>query len=258
MNEITKINFQDGREKAYASGFTQYDQGCKLEIGGLDISSEIVEVHFSFEEYGSAKRMLGIVNNGIISVDIPPFILEGPDTCSDYNAYAWIYLTNESHAETEREIVLRFKGRARPDEYVSEEDLDFLQQLENYINGKLDKTGHAPNMYLGTDEEGNIITKEGSSISGEGKDGASAYEIAVANGFDGSEEEWLESLKGEQGEDGDVGKSAYQYAQDGGYTGTEEEFSTKLAQDIALTHDGNGNVTISGVAVFVDGNEVEY
>jgi len=39
----------------------------------------------------------------------------------------------------------------------------------------------------------------------DGKDGAagkSAYQIAVANGFDGTEEQWLESLKGENGEDG--------------------------------------------------------
>ena len=32
-----------------------------------------------------------------------------------------------------------------------------------------------------------------------GDTGASAYEIAVANGFEGSEEEWLESLNGEDG-----------------------------------------------------------
>jgi hypothetical protein len=32
-----------------------------------------------------------------------------------------------------------------------------------------------------------------------GADGKSAYEIACENGFSGSEIEWLESLKGEQG-----------------------------------------------------------
>ena len=36
--------------------------------------------------------------------------------------------------------------------------------------------------------------------------GASAYEIAVANGFIGTEKEWLESLKGEPGKDGLNGK----------------------------------------------------
>ena len=33
--------------------------------------------------------------------------------------------------------------------------------------------------------------------------GKSAYDIAVINGFEGTEQEWLESLKGEQGEKGD-------------------------------------------------------
>ena len=32
-----------------------------------------------------------------------------------------------------------------------------------------------------------------------GKDGKSAYRVAVDNGFEGSESEWLESLKGEPG-----------------------------------------------------------
>lgn len=36
------------------------------------------------------------------------------------------------------------------------------------------------------------------------RQGLSAYECAVACGFEGSEEEWLESLKGEKGDQGDV------------------------------------------------------
>lgn len=34
--------------------------------------------------------------------------------------------------------------------------------------------------------------------------GLSAYEIAVQNGFEGTEKQWLESLKGEKGADGDM------------------------------------------------------
>ncbi len=51
--------------------------------------------------------------------------------------------------------------------------------------------------------------------------GKSAYEIAVMNGFDGTEEKWLESL---------AGKNAYEYAKDGGYAGTEEEFANSLVK----------------------------
>lgn len=38
-----------------------------------------------------------------------------------------------------------------------------------------------------------------------GPEGASAYDVAVANGFKGSETEWLASLKGEKGADGRMG-----------------------------------------------------
>lgn len=39
----------------------------------------------------------------------------------------------------------------------------------------------------------------------DGKDGLSAYEIALKNGFIGTEDEWLLSLKGEEGFSGIVG-----------------------------------------------------
>ena len=37
-----------------------------------------------------------------------------------------------------------------------------------------------------------------------GEDGDSAYTVAVNNGFIGTETDWLESLKGKDGEDGDL------------------------------------------------------
>lgn len=89
-------------------------------------------------------------------------------------------------------------------------------------------------------------------ISEKGKDGKSAYEIAVANGFIGAESEWLESLKGSDGRDGvdgkdgtdglpgkdgvdgepgangTDGKSAYIIAVEHGFTGTETEWLASL------------------------------
>lgn len=53
--------------------------------------------------------------------------------------------------------------------------------------------------------------------------GLSAYEIAVKNGYTGTETEWLKSLKGK-----DSGKSAYEVAVDNGYTGTETEWLESL------------------------------
>lgn len=74
--------------------------------------------------------------------------------------------------------------------------------------------------------------------------GESAYELAVKNGFEGSEQEWLESIEGKSAyelavENGYMGTeenwlesikgtSAYQSAVAGGYTGTEDDFNSIL------------------------------
>lgn len=63
-----------------------------------------------------------------------------------------------------------------------------------------------------------------------GKNGKSAYEIALDNGFEDSEEEWLESLKGEQGVQGDP------------YTLTEEDKQTIVDAVIAELPIYNGEV----------------
>lgn len=55
-----------------------------------------------------------------------------------------------------------------------------------------------------------------------GKDGASAYQIARAGGYGGTEAQWLASLVGASG------KSAYQLARDGGYGGTETQWLASL------------------------------
>ena len=57
-----------------------------------------------------------------------------------------------------------------------------------------------------------------------GARGYSAYEVAVQNGFVGTEQEWLDSLVGPEGQLGPEGKSAYQIAVDNGFIGTEEEW----------------------------------
>lgn len=68
-----------------------------------------------------------------------------------------------------------------------------------------------------------------------GKDGKSAYVIACENGFTGTtEEEWLDSLQGEkgpQGDKGDTGKSAYEIAGAQGFIGTEREWVLSLKGD---------------------------
>ncbi|MBU8567582.1 hypothetical protein [Virgibacillus pantothenticus] len=53
------------------------------------------------------------------------------------------------------------------------------------------------------------------SPGGKGDPGKSAYQVAVDNGFKGTESEWLESLKGPKGDTGNDGVSVTDIASDG-------------------------------------------
>ena len=81
-------------------------------------------------------------------------------------------------------------------------------------------------------------------LNGEpGAEGKTAYQLAVENGFEGTEAEWLESLKGSNGDpgatglqgpagqngsNGENGKSAYEIALENGFEGTETEWLESL------------------------------
>lgn len=57
------------------------------------------------------------------------------------------------------------------------------------------------------------VSEDGSAAASVGEDlprGKSAYEIAKENGFDGTEAEWLASLKGAKGDKGDQGERGFQ------------------------------------------------
>lgn len=77
--------------------------------------------------------------------------------------------------------------------------------------------------------------------SGSGGDGLSAYEIAKKNGFEGSETEWLESLKGDPGPTGEKGEKG----DSGVYVGSEEPESNAT---VWIDPNGeNANAYINGL-----------
>ena len=91
------------------------------------------------------------------------------------------------------------------------------------INGKSAYDIAVENGYSGSETEWiqSLIGKDG-------EPGKSAYEIAVEKGYTGSEDEWLLSLIGQHGQDGKNGKSAYDLAVENGYDGTLTEWLTSL------------------------------
>lgn len=71
-----------------------------------------------------------------------------------------------------------------------------------------------------------------------GAPGRSAYELAVQQGYKGTLDEWLESIKGADGRD------AYTIAVEGGYKGTEEEYNNALTiAPVAVDKINNADTT---------------
>ena len=147
----------------------------------------------------------------------------------------------------------------RPSGFVADGDtpipptLDLYTQLLKKLDEKAaglqnGKDGFSPKVRAEQMESGVVITivdADGETsatlhhgANGEkGTDGKSAYQIAVEQGYQGSESDWLSSLKGEKGntgakgnpgQDGAEGKSAYAIAVEHGYEDSEEKWLLSL------------------------------
>ena len=150
----------------------------------------------------------------------------------------------------------------RPSGFVADGDTsipptpDLYTQLLKKLDEKAaglqnGKDGFSPKVKAEQMESGVVITivdAEGETsatlhngANGEkGTDGKSAYQIAVEQGYQGSESDWLSSLKGDKGEkgntgakgnpgqDGADGKSAYAIAVEHGYEDSEEKWLLSL------------------------------
>ena len=150
----------------------------------------------------------------------------------------------------------------RPSGFVADGDtpipptLDLYTQLLKKLDEKAaglqnGKDGFSPKVKAEQMKSGVVITivdADGETsatlhhgANGEkGTDGKSAYQIAVEQGYQGSESDWLSSLKGDKGDkgntgakgnpgqDGANGKSAYAIAVEHGYEDSEEKWLLSL------------------------------
>ena len=103
---------------------------------------------------------------------------------------------------------------------------------------------------LTLNEDGTTSWTTVSGGSSSATNGKSAYEIAVDNGFEGSEAEWLESLKGERGTDGINGIDGQNGTDGIGITSTEINASGELV----LTY-SDGSTANVGVVVGAKGDK---
>lgn len=99
-----------GKTKATALGLWQWDYGQILQIVGLDLPN-VTEVHFA--QNGLAMTKLGTTEEEVCSVPVPNSMLQH---ASSITAYIYLH-TGEDDGETEYEIRIPVRARARPESY---------------------------------------------------------------------------------------------------------------------------------------------
>ena len=119
----------------------------------------------------------------------------------------------------QQEIDARFNQLLdeRINEYVETNRQEFIASVTPYI-------GQNGNWWIGDTDTGCPVTVEG-------RPGMSAYAVAVANGFTGSETEWLNSIKGTDGKDGTDGQTPYIGTNNNWWIGDKDTGCLAVIQD---------------------------
>lgn len=118
--------------------------------------------------------------------------------------------------------------------YTTPEVVEEIIKESGVLAPVISVSKESDDVYILTIQTAEDIFETPNLIGKQGTCGQSAYDLAVQDGFEGTEEEWLVSLKGQtgekglKGEPGDRGQSAYDLAVQKGFAGTEEEWLATL------------------------------
>lgn len=137
MDKIIKINFEEWQDAAYVDeGLDAWNYGQILRVEGLTLPDGNIEVHFSLtDREGDANVYIGTVKDNVLTVSIPDFIFQKEDVYQPtYDAYAFVYQTDEDSGRTIKKITFTIKGRPEPTTGVPEPKQDpFLEEVRKVM-----------------------------------------------------------------------------------------------------------------------------
>ena len=199
---------------------TQYDAGQVLVFDGIDIPDGS-EAHFSNQKINEKT----VINNN--QCDIPDNILQigGKGMLS-------VYVINEDSSRTVYDFLILIKKRAElPDGIAPEHQQSFEEKIVEMFN---ETKAIAENIEQRANN-GEFNGKDGENGK-DGKDGMpgkSAYEIAIDGGYEGTEAQWIASLKGEKGDSDSVTENVF-----------DEDSTNAVANNILLNFFKTGSLNM--------------
>ena len=167
---MAKITVDSGQYNA--GELYQWDINQTLEIHGLGLDFA-PRIHFTNDNMDETMARDGVIDTGgVITVGVPNVLLRTPYPIT-------VYVCKREGEDGENlatlyKFTLFVNARPKPDDYIyyPKEATSVEVAVENAL----------------------AEAKASGMFDGEG--GRSAYELAVADGYEGTEEEWLESLHG--------------------------------------------------------------
>ena len=211
----------DGRDKFY-----QWDLDRQLVID----DPTVTQVHFCNRTDDFSLVCEVYQQDGLNLVNVPNILLQ-----EDWRINVYAYDVNYTKYSETFEV----ERKSKPENYVyTETEILNYETLAEKIKQIDTDIGQSVEDYLTenpvTVDLSDYYTKEevDAKIPEIGANGKSAYEIAVENGFVGTETEWLASLKGEPGKDGKPGKD--------GADGAPGRDGTDGRDGVSATHEWNG------------------
>lgn len=211
-NEIA-IHLQKDRYSVTGSLY-QYDYGQRLIIYGATLP-ETYEVHFSNEQHGSSKTVLG----DSTGVTIPDEYLTSGD-----NIHVWIYLHDgDEDGETEYHCIITVIKRAKPtDQEPTPVQQDIITQTIAALNTAVEKTEESEKA---AEDAANSVKNAGATaetlapgssatVVVRDVDGVKTFEFGIPEGQKGEQgERGQQGIQGEKGEKGDTGERGPQGVQ---------------------------------------------
>lgn len=141
--KIVTAIFNPDSATANAYGLWQWDYGQVLRIQGLHLPS-MVEIHFSLQDTGGTSVMrVGITKDGVTDVVIPDSMLQNNGAASDYDIFAFVYLTDDTSGQTEYKIKLRVKSRPEPEVPSGGEDPNIFREAVQAVKKSADKAAES-------------------------------------------------------------------------------------------------------------------